>query len=221
MTTEVKQEFYRPILTELVKNRGDWWFRNEIQLIDSDYNEQNARKFTDYYDFFESDKEDEQEREKENQKMRDKLLELKVYMILADSEIWYFRYNCQKLVKSALSDFKYEQKEKARTKAKEYRETREIEKFRAILLDFYADRITYERAKSDLRGGYGSAYDCECWKTLDKMARLKETKSHTIQKANKLIDNDILRGYWSSVLLSRDESQAVYSIEKSHGFGGF
>jgi hypothetical protein len=87
MTTEVKQEFYRPLLIELVKNRGDWWFRNEIQLIDSDYNEQNARKFTDYYDFFESDKEDEQEREKENQEMRDKWLELKVYMILADSEI--------------------------------------------------------------------------------------------------------------------------------------
>jgi hypothetical protein len=55
-------------------------------------------------------------------------------------------------------------------------------------------------------------------KTLSKVAAKKQTKSHTLEKVLKVIDEDIARGYGDWANITDEQQKHAQQIEKSHGF---
>lgn len=88
------------------------------------------------------------------------------------------------------------------------------------MLDYYRGEKTYEDAKKEILGNHDEdsrrAKNDNQFKTLKKVKAKKETKSHTLDKIIKLVDEDIERGYGDRAELTEAQKERANKIENSH-----
>ena len=88
------------------------------------------------------------------------------------------------------------------------------------MLDYYRNERTYDETKKEMLG----KNDEDSWrarnnlgfKTLAKIQAKKQTKSHTLEKIIKLIDEDLERGYGDRAELTEAQKDRANKIENSH-----
>lgn len=136
--------------------------------------------------------------------------------------VLYYGYDFEKVARQQLESYKSRKIHQAEEEAKEYRKDARQTNFRCMLIDFYKWRITEEDAKKMILWNHAEdsrwAKNDNQMKTLSKVAAKKQTKSHTLEKVLKVIEEDIARGYGDWANITDEQQKHAQQIEKSHGF---
>ena len=140
--------------------------------------------------------------------------------------IWYsflyYGYDFEKVSRNMLESYKSRKQQQAKEEASEYRKQARRANFRHLMLDYYRNEKTYDETKKEMLG----KNDEDSWrarnnlgfKTLAKIQAKKQTKSHTLDKIIKLVDEDIERGYGDRAELTEAQKERANKIENSHWF---
>ena len=210
MTTTLNQN-----TLEAIKNLVESVSRAElVEFIigcDSSYTKATAENFLDYLKAkSDSDYKHDQER----------------YAEFVLGVIWYsflyYGYDFEKVSRNQLECYKSRKEQQAKEEASEYRKQARRANFRHLMLDYYRNEKTYDETKKEILGKNSEdsrrARNCLEFKTLAKIQAKKQTKSHTLDKIIKLVDEDIERGYGDRAELTEAQKERANKIENSHWF---
>lgn len=137
---------------------------------------------------------------------------------------WLCEYwrNFEKIATDKLDNYKYRKEQQAKKDADKRRKEKRREKFKKRLIDYYLGRKTEEETRQEMLGNNAPdsrfAKNDLGFKTLAKVTAKLQTKSHSLEKIIKLIDEDIERWYGDRTDLNDEEKQRAEKIERSHGF---
>lgn len=147
---------------------------------------------------------------------RDQFLMFKIRVALICSWLFY-SFDFKKDIRSDLEHYKALEQERTEEEAKKRLEEQEKTKFKENLIKFYKWEITEDQIEEIFNPIHRNFYT-DYRATVKKIKNKLNTKSHSLEKVLKVIDEDIERWYHRSIQTGETVWKEYRSIANSHWF---
>ena len=147
---------------------------------------------------------------------KDSLLLFKIRVALICSKLFY-SYEFYKEIREDLSHYISIQKENARIESEKRFEEQKKAKFKEMLVKLYKGEITHDQIELAFNPNQRNFYT-DYRATVKKVENKLQTKSHSLEKVLKVIEEDIERGYHNSIQMGEAIYREYQKRSNSHWF---
>ena len=148
---------------------------------------------------------------------KDALIQFKIRAALICSWLFY-SFDFRSDIENKLTHFIQIEKKKAEDLALERYNEQEKAKFREVLIKFYKWELTREQVE-EIFNPNKRTWNTDYKATINKIENKLKTKSHTLEKVEKVINEDIERDYHKSIQLGEEMWKKYQKMTEAHGFG--
>lgn len=147
---------------------------------------------------------------------KETLLQFRIKVALISSGLFY-SFEFRSDIEDRLTHFIQIEKKKAEDLALERYNEQEKAKFRDILIKFYKWELTREQVE-EIFNPNKRTRNTDYKATINKIENKLKTKSHTLEKVEKVIAEDIEREYHKSIQLGEEMFKEYRKMCDLHGF---